>query len=168
MVDLELIQSIYKTAYHEKVTGRQRLAVERLSVLRSAKEVNDGVDMIIESLTNGERKALHAEFLVCATGYTPRSVLPLLTPDLRSAVKLDADNAPIFSRSYALEMAPNIGAAIYSVGMCESTHGLSATLISNMAVRAGEIAADIAVPAGERSQASIFAGRDPLRHAGGL
>ena len=46
-------------------------------------------------------------------------------------------------RDYRVSTGPEITAGVYVQGPTEHTHGLSSTLLSNVSVRAGEIAASI-------------------------
>lgn len=142
-VDLDLIHSLYRLFYNDRLHRRDRLRIERLSYVLGASEGAEDVAIKVRSLATSSVEDIRADYLVCATGFKPRSILPLLSEELRHAIVRRADGQPDFGRVYDLKLDPRVKAKIYSVGMCEPTHGLSATLISNMAVRAGEIAADI-------------------------
>jgi L-ornithine N5-oxygenase len=142
-VDVDLIRALYRSVYNDRLRGWERIRVKRLSYVLAATESGEGVSVDVRSGVTGTTEQVRADYLICATGFRPRSVLPLLSEELSSAVVLHCDGQPLFGRAYDLQFEPLVTAKIYSVGMCEATHGLSATLLSNMAVRAGEIAADI-------------------------
>ncbi|WP_431798386.1 SidA/IucD/PvdA family monooxygenase (plasmid) [Cupriavidus metallidurans] len=139
-VDADLIQDLYRHIYEEKVSGKDNTKIERLSYLVSARESLGKIEVLIKSIVNDSLKYLIADYLVLATGFRPRSVIPLLSTELKELIEYREDGSADFGRNYRLKFGPCVSASLYAVGMCESTHGLSATLISNMAVRAGEIA----------------------------
>lgn len=142
-VDLDLIRELYRLIYNDKLQGRERIRLKRLSYVTGATEGSDEVAINLRSMETGAVESQRADYLICATGFQPRSIIPLLSDDLRRSIAIRSDGQPHFGRAYDLRFNDAVAAKIYSVGMCEQTHGLSATLISNMAVRAGEIAVDI-------------------------
>ncbi|MFI1470595.1 lysine N(6)-hydroxylase/L-ornithine N(5)-oxygenase family protein [Streptomyces wuyuanensis] len=138
VVDMDLIQSLSRTMYQEKVRGRQRLRMMNVSRIREVGTGADGVRMTVEFLPTGEREVLEADLLVHATGYRPRG----LGDDLGEVGKLclrDEEDALRVGRDHRVETAPNVTAAVYLQGGTEHTHGLASTLLSTTAVRAGEI-----------------------------
>jgi L-ornithine N5-oxygenase len=142
-VDVDLIRTLYRSVYSDRLRGWERIHVKRLSYVLSAAESAGEVTVDVRSGVTGATEQVTADYLICATGFRPRSILPLLSEELRSAVLRRCDGQPFFGRAYDLQFEPQVTAKVYSVGMCEPTHGLSATLLSNMAVRAGEVMADI-------------------------
>ncbi|MEL7485599.1 MAG: SidA/IucD/PvdA family monooxygenase [Pseudomonadota bacterium] len=143
VADLDLIESLFADWYGDKVKGVERIVWKRLKKLRSAAAQEDAVTITLQSVLDGSCEELNVDYLVCATGFAPADVTDLFSPSLRKRVILDEAGAPCFSREYRLRFEPDAPASIYSYDMCEETHGLSSTLISNMAVRAGEVARDI-------------------------
>jgi L-ornithine N5-oxygenase len=57
---------------------------------------------------------------------------------------------PDFHRDYRVVTPPEVTAGLYAPGATEHTHGLTSTLLSNVAVRAGEMAASMAALRDER------------------
>ena len=157
VADLDLISSLYRTWYREKVSGTERLKFERMSYVRSAIETGDHVRILVERQLEGTVSSMEADYLICATGFRPRSVIELLCDPLRAELYRNGGDAPQFARSYRLLFKGGGGPDIYSVDMCEQTHGLSATLISNMAVRSGEIVDDILERCHQEAAASEIA-----------
>lgn len=143
-VDLGLIDKLFRTWYEEKVAGTHRLRFERLSRFLSAEEIGAGVRVHYQDLLSGTTNWVDADHLVCATGFAPRSVCDLLAEPLASRVLRNTSSQPEFTRSYRLRFSAEPSPPVYAVDMCEPSHGLTATLISNMAVRSGEIVTDIA------------------------
>lgn len=140
VVDADLIEDLYRRAYQEKVTGRERLHIHhacRLLDIRDDRE-DRSIRMTIESLTSGERTMLEADALIFATGYRPVCPLGLLGSS-RSLCATDDTGMVCIGRDYRVETTCEMPAGIYLQGATEHTHGIGSTLLSNTAVRAGEI-----------------------------
>ncbi|MGI5132087.1 lysine N(6)-hydroxylase/L-ornithine N(5)-oxygenase family protein [Pseudonocardia sp. CA-107938] len=152
VVDPELIESLYRRHYHEKVSGHERLRFLNVSRVADAVPVGDAtgepvVDLVIESLLDGRREVVTADLVVYATGYRPSDPRQLLGGLVDSCVRDEAGRLDI-GRDYRVRTAAELTAGIYLQGPTERTHGLSSTLLSNVAVRAGEIAASIVARSG--------------------
>lgn len=139
VVDLDLIDDLYRRVYQEKVRGVERLRIFNASRLTDVTERVDGVRAVVEFLPTGERSVLDADALVCATGYRSRDPLALLGGVAEYCTVLPG-GAPAVHRDYRLATAAEVRCGIYVQGATEHTHGLSSTLLSNAAIRAGEIA----------------------------
>lgn len=142
VVDQDLIADLYRRAYQEKVEGCQRLRVLNVSRVVDAVPSVDGVEVDVEHLPSGEVQRLAADALVYATGYRPTDVVDLLG----SAGKLVArrtDGTADVQRDYRVVLESTSDAAVYVQGSTEPTHGITSTLLSNIAVRSGEIVESI-------------------------
>jgi L-ornithine N5-oxygenase len=140
VVDPELIEDLYRRAYQEKVTGRERLHIHHACrLLDVCDDGSDGpIRTTIESLTSGERTVVEADALIFATGY--RSVCPLgLLGSAGSLCATDETGMICIGRDYRVVTTCQMPAGIYLQGATEHTHGIGSTLLSNTAVRAGEI-----------------------------
>ncbi|WP_432091963.1 lysine N(6)-hydroxylase/L-ornithine N(5)-oxygenase family protein [Streptomyces sp. NRRL F-5630] len=137
VVDMDLIESLYATAYREKVAGRERLRFLNVSRIR---EVSPGapLDVTVEFLPTGEQEVLATDILVLATGYRPRDLGALLGDAAKLCLRDDGDALRV-DRDHRVETAPEVTAGIYLQGGTEHTHGLTSTLLSTVAVRAEEI-----------------------------
>jgi L-ornithine N5-oxygenase len=142
VVDPELIESLYRRHYHERVAGRERLRFCNVSRVADAVEVDGRVELAVESLIDGGREVLTADLVVYATGYRPGDPSALLG-DLAAHCRRDGEGRLRIGRDYRVATGPGLTAGVYVQGATEHTHGLSSTLLSNVAVRAGEIAASI-------------------------
>lgn len=143
-VDGDLVKSLYADWYHDKITGENRFDFRRMTRVSSAVHTDQKVCLRLQDALKDTSSTLTVDYLICATGFEPRSVMDLFSTDLQSAVRLDeASGAPCFNRAYALEMEGDSALAIYAPHMSERQHGLTATLLSNMAIRSGEIVEDI-------------------------
>lgn len=139
VVDMDLIESLYATAYREKVTGRERLRFLNISRIREVRQRADGaLDITVEYLPTGEEQVIEADLLVHATGYRPKDFTTLLGEAAKVCLRDDGDAVRV-TRDHRVETASDVTAGIYLQGGTEHTHGLTSTLLSTTAIRAGEI-----------------------------
>ena len=96
-----------------------------------------GVTVSTHNLMTGDSGTMRVDALVCATGFVPGDIRDLLGDAASSCVF--ADGRPVVGRDYRLATTADTGVGVYLNGGVEATHGLSSTLLSNIAVRAGEI-----------------------------
>lgn len=141
-VDLPLIETLYAREYAERVAGRRRLYFHGASGVQSVTEDDGGVRVLIEHHPTKATEALVCDAVVYATGFSPMS-LPDILGDLCDSAVYAADG-PGVERDYRLRTSREIPGSIYLQGGTEHTHGLSSSLISNIAVRCGEIVESIA------------------------
>jgi L-ornithine N5-oxygenase len=142
VVDLDLIQALYRRHYHEKVSGRERLRFLNVSRVADVVETDDRVELAVESLVDRSREVISADLVVYATGYRPSDPVALLG-GLAPRCRRDRLGRLDIGRDYRVATDGDLRAGIYVQGATEHTHGLSSTLLSNVAVRTGEIAASI-------------------------
>jgi L-ornithine N5-monooxygenase len=138
-VDLDVINALYRRVYQEKVSGEQRLRVMNVSRVVELAEQPGLVRTVVEFLPTGERTVLDADVVVCATGYRSGDPLALLGELGEHCLRRD-DGSLRVERDYRLATTDDVRCGIYVQGATEHTHGISSTLLSNTAVRAGEIA----------------------------
>ncbi|MFC0549048.1 lysine N(6)-hydroxylase/L-ornithine N(5)-oxygenase family protein [Kutzneria chonburiensis] len=147
-VDVDLIDELYRRVYREKVLGTQRL---RLFNVSRPVEVLDTGTVVVESLTTGERTILDADAVIYATGYRPADPTPLLG----TLCARDVEGRLLVERDYRVTTESVVRGGIYLQGGTEHSHGITSSLLSNTAVRVGEILASIVdrraalTPAGE-------------------
>lgn len=138
VVDHDLIQDLYGRMYQESVLGLPRLRMFNVSRLSEVVEGDDGVRAAVESLTTGEKTVLDADVVIYATGYRPADPSRLLG-ELDGYCRRDDDGSLRIERDYRVATGRGLDCGIYLQGGTESTHGISSSLLSNSAVRAGEI-----------------------------
>lgn len=137
VVDEQLICELYKRAYAELVAGRPRLLMYPMRQLTGITTAADGSPVLdLVSLQTFTDERLPVDLVVLATGYAQMDPTDLL-PDLDGV--RDASGRLRISRSYEVMAADAGHTGIYVQGGSEHTHGLSSSLLSNVAVRAGEI-----------------------------
>ncbi|AZE82442.1 L-ornithine N5-oxygenase [Pseudomonas orientalis] len=141
-VDMALIEKLYRNWYDDEVSGQQRLKLERMSRFQSVLVQDAGLQVAFNHQMSSDVQKLRCDYLVCATGFRPRRIADLLCASLAARLVHDEGSARIL-RNYRLTFQGDSAPLLYSTGVAEDTHGLSATLISNMAIRAGEIVDDL-------------------------
>ncbi|MFF7262587.1 lysine N(6)-hydroxylase/L-ornithine N(5)-oxygenase family protein [Streptomyces sp. NPDC008159] len=142
VVDMDLIESLSRSMYQEKVQGQERLRMMNVSRIRDVETTGDDVRVTVEFLPTGEREILSSDLLVYATGYQPQGIADHLG-DIGKLCLRDDEDALEVGRDHRVATAPNVTADIYLQGGTEHTHGLTSTLLSTTAVRAGEICASL-------------------------
>ena len=150
-VDPELINDLYTREYSERVAGCRRLFIDNASQVTATQEHPDGVHVTITHLVDHSQETLDCDAVIYATGYAPLDFRGFLG-DLAAYYEFGSDGRPEVTRDYRLVPKPGAPGDIYLNGSVEHTHGLASTLLSNIAVRAGEIAADFAARLAEDSR----------------
>ncbi|MDL4818695.1 lysine N(6)-hydroxylase/L-ornithine N(5)-oxygenase family protein [Actinomadura opuntiae] len=143
VVDDELIHDLHERMYQDELNRRTRLTFLNLSRARSAEAAGGRTRVAVESLRSGAVDHLDVDLLVCATGYEPMDPTRMLG-DLAGLCRRDGEGRLRVDRDYRVVTSPEIRCGIYLQGGTEHTHGLSSSLLSNIAVRSGEIANSIA------------------------
>ncbi|MFD9373929.1 lysine N(6)-hydroxylase/L-ornithine N(5)-oxygenase family protein [Streptomyces sp. NPDC059999] len=138
VVDMDLIDDLYRQAYREKVLGAERLRFLNVSRLTGVEETADGVRATIKSLVSGEENLLDADVVVCATGYLQADGLGLLG-EVADRCHRDDQGRVRVERDYRVATDLDLRCGIYLQGGTEHTHGITSSLLSNTAVRVGEI-----------------------------
>jgi L-ornithine N5-oxygenase len=138
VVDIDLIDDLYRQSYQEKVLGTERLRFLNVSRLTDVVETPDRVRATVESLVTGEKTPLDADVVVYATGYRPADALGLLG-EVEGYCRRDDDGRVRVERDYRVTTDPALRCGIYLQGGTEHTHGITSSLLSNTAIRVGEI-----------------------------
>ncbi|MEK2492618.1 lysine N(6)-hydroxylase/L-ornithine N(5)-oxygenase family protein [Kitasatospora purpeofusca] len=138
VVDIDLIEDLYRQAYQEKVLGTERLRFLNVSRLTAAEEIPGAVRATVENLVTGEAAPLEADVVVCATGYLPADGLGVLGAVADRCHRDDLGRVRV-GRDYRVATDPALRCGIYLQGGTEHTHGITSSLLSNTAVRVGEI-----------------------------
>ncbi|MFJ3882545.1 lysine N(6)-hydroxylase/L-ornithine N(5)-oxygenase family protein [Streptomyces sp. NPDC090077] len=138
VVDIDLIDDLYRQSYQEKVLGTERLRFLNVSRLTGVEETADGVRATIKSLVTGEESRLEADVVVCATGYLQADGLGLLG-EVAEQCHRDEQGRVRVERDYRVTTDPELRCGIYLQGGTEHTHGITSSLLSNTAIRVGEI-----------------------------
>ncbi|WP_240135651.1 lysine N(6)-hydroxylase/L-ornithine N(5)-oxygenase family protein [Streptomyces sp. MUM 178J] len=138
VVDIDLIDDLYRQAYQEKVLGAERLRFLNVSRLTGVEDSGDKVRATVTSLVTGEDTTLDADVVVYATGYSPADPTGLLGPVAGLCHRDEQDRISV-QRDYRIATRPELRCGIYLQGGTEHTHGITSSLLSNTAIRVGEI-----------------------------
>ncbi|GAA4930637.1 lysine N(6)-hydroxylase/L-ornithine N(5)-oxygenase family protein [Streptomyces coeruleoprunus] len=138
VVDIDLIDDLYRQAYQEKVLGNERLRFINVSRLTGVEETGDSVRATVKSLVTGEESTLDADVVVYATGYSQADPIGLLG-DVARHCRRDEQGRVRVERDYRIATDPEVRCGIYLQGGTEHTHGITSSLLSNTAIRVGEI-----------------------------
>jgi L-ornithine N5-oxygenase len=142
VVDDEVIRDLYRRAYDDELRNAGRLRFFKLSRVTGVQRNGSGVRLSVRSLLDDKPTELDADLLVCATGYDSMQPADLLR-GLDSYLQHDSNGRYQVTRDYRLMGDIDLPGGIYLQGGTEHTHGLSSSLLSNIAVRSGEIAESI-------------------------
>ncbi|MGW2089060.1 lysine N(6)-hydroxylase/L-ornithine N(5)-oxygenase family protein [Streptomyces sp. NPDC001880] len=139
VVDDDVIRDLYRRLYEEEVRGANRLHFLNLTRVGEVKRVGDETRIF---LTSGDIQELEVDVCVFATGYRGMEPARLLG-ELDQHCLRDADGRHRVERDYRLVTEPELSCGIYLQGGTEHTHGLTSSLLSNIAIRSGEICESI-------------------------
>jgi L-ornithine N5-oxygenase len=142
VVDEEVIRDLYRRTYDDDVAKCERLRFVTLTRVVDVKRMAGDTRVTLHSLAREESYHLDVDLLVCATGYDPMNPAEVLG-DLNGRLLRDEDGQYRVDRDYRLVTTPDLPCGIYLQGGTEHTHGLSSSLLSNVATRSGEIARSI-------------------------
>jgi L-ornithine N5-monooxygenase len=156
VVDSADIQALYQTQYDEGVAGAKRLHFHNLTKVRAVERNGSARRVTLQSLRHHEVRQLDVDAIVFATGYASMDPTQLLG-DLDRYCLRDESGHHRVTRDYRLVTTPELSCGIYLQGGTEHTHGLTSSLLSNIAVRSGEIADSIICRRAESELATIAA-----------
>ena len=131
--DLELIEQIFKVFYEQRVSGEARHRFLRRHEIQSVRASADGIHLNLLDVNAARESSTRYDAVVLATGYAReqhKALLSKLAPYLGS---FEAD------RNYRVRSTREFLPAVFLQGACETSHGLSDTLLSVTAVRSDEI-----------------------------
>ncbi|MEU4834609.1 lysine N(6)-hydroxylase/L-ornithine N(5)-oxygenase family protein [Streptosporangium sp. NPDC023615] len=155
VVDIDLIDELYRRSYAEKVAGVERLRILNASRLLGVEEDGEVARVRMCFLPTGEVSTIEADAVVCATGYRERNPLDLLG-EAREHCLTGASGELLVERDYRIAVDPQKSWGVYLQGATEDTHGIASSLLSMTAVRTGEIVRSIA-----RRSAQVPQGAEP-------
>lgn len=136
VVDIELIDKLYKIQYEDLVNNSQRFFIKKQSSLSNVSIDSNNVNIEIEQNTHSKQKEkIQATALILATGYEyPNPPSTLSTLD--NFIKRDSNGDVSINKNYKLNLDESILGHIYTLGCNEKSHGLTDTLLSLSAIRA--------------------------------
>ncbi|KGM32328.1 lysine N(6)-hydroxylase/L-ornithine N(5)-oxygenase family protein [Inquilinus limosus] len=157
VVDADLIERIYDILYQQQVQGAPRLALCGRSEVTEAEAGADGIGMALRDGIAGTAGRRGYDAVVLATGYERdggRRLLSALAPWIEDFA---------VDRDYRLRTRPEFRPQIHLQGQSETSHGLSDTLLSVLAVRSQEIAESLLAARRRRGMPPDLHAPAPLR-----
>jgi L-ornithine N5-monooxygenase len=155
VVDDEVIRDLYRRSYDDEVRGIERLHFLNLTRITGTKRSGNETRVSLQVGPYGEMREVDFDALVCATGYSSMEPTALLAGIDRHCLRDEAGRFRV-ERNYRLATTPDMECGIFLQGGTEHTHGLTSSLLSNIAVRSGEIAESIiAQRAGRNAERAI-------------
>jgi L-ornithine N5-monooxygenase len=138
VVDDGVIRELYRRSYDDDVRGVKRLRLLNLTRVTGAKRAGAQIRVSLQGGLDGEVRELDFDALVCATGYHAMEPTGLLGDLDRHCLRDEAGRYRV-ERDHRIVTIPELRCGIYLQGGTEHTHGLTSSLLSNVAVRSGEI-----------------------------
>lgn len=134
----EMLDKLYRQLYLDRLAGTDRLAVRTMTDVTAAREDGDEVVLDLTDRRTGRTEQLRCDLVLLGTGFVRE--MPRLVRGLGDALGLDRIEV---TRDYRLRLAETGPASCYLQGVNEATHGIADSLLSMLAVRAGDITADL-------------------------
>jgi len=131
-----LLDGLYRHIYQDRLAGRQRLRMITLADVTGARMEGDDVTLTLADRKCGRAEELACDLVLLGTGFSP--AMPALIQTLGKSLGLQQIAT---TREYML--ATDGTAVCYLQGVNEATHGIADSLLSVLADRSAEIAADI-------------------------
>ncbi|MFB7754437.1 lysine N(6)-hydroxylase/L-ornithine N(5)-oxygenase family protein [Streptomyces sp. NPDC056121] len=138
VVDNDLISELYRRSYLEGVKGHRRLHLLNMSRVDEVATNSDNVNLRVQLMLDDTSRELDVDYVVFATGYHPMDCAGLLGGVLDSC-KRESDGRLRVGRNYRVVTSEDLTPGIYVQGGVELSHGITSSLLSNIAVRSGEI-----------------------------
>ncbi|MEZ0493455.1 SidA/IucD/PvdA family monooxygenase [Kineococcus sp. TBRC 1896] len=151
VVNPETLQRLYDLDYADRWAGPARFVWHRAARLVDVRDAGDHLDLGVHEGLTGRTERVRVDLAVCGTGYRPLDPAVLLGQDADLLVR-DERSRPVAARDYSARWTVPARGRVFLVGSTGHQHGISATLLSNVAVRAGEIAAALRSGPGEAPQ----------------
>lgn len=143
VVDNALVQRLNDIVMSESLNRRRRLVLHGASRIQGVSDGAAGLIVDIESLSSSAVLPLRADALVYATGYVPIDPVSFVR-GLSGVYASNGDGRLHLQRDYRVAASESVRCGLYVHGAAaEHSHGISASLLSNVAVRAGEIVSSI-------------------------
>jgi L-ornithine N5-oxygenase len=142
------LDTLYRQLYLEQLTNVERLRFITMSDVVDAQMSGDEVALTLANRRTGAVTELMCDVVLLGTGFSKE--MPALVRQLAESVGLDEIRV---SRNYRLALPQSATASVHLQGVNEGTHGIADSLLSVLAIRAGEIVADL--QRDRRSRASL-------------
>lgn len=152
VVRLHLLEEMYEHLYTQELPGHEKKHHISPNTIIDSWHTDDLITIEFHDSTTGQASRQTFDHVFCATGYERNFHTKILSQFPDVVFPTDSDNKqPLVDRNYRVVRDDGENkAGIYLQGLCESSHGLSDTLLSVLATRGAEVINDIV----SRSRAS--------------
>ncbi|WP_341667746.1 lysine N(6)-hydroxylase/L-ornithine N(5)-oxygenase family protein [Alcaligenes sp. SDU_A2] len=133
-IDVDLLNAMNRLLYEQQVQGKERLNLCLRHQVQAITASPDHIELRLHNLNTGTSVLRRYDAVILATGYERDLHHALLKPLQPYMDDFSTD------RFYRLKTRSELKPTIFVLGSNETTHGLSDTLLSLTAVRAGEVA----------------------------
>ncbi len=134
----EMLDTLYRQVYLERLNGAQRLQMITMVDVMGARMDGDEVVLTLIDRMAGTSQELRCDLVLLGTGFERR--MPGI---VRAVADVAGVDEPAVTRQYRMIMPESVAASCYLQGTNEVSHGISDSLMSVLAVRAGEIVTDV-------------------------
>jgi L-ornithine N5-oxygenase len=134
----EMLDKLYRRLYLDRMSGADRLRVRTMTDVTAAREDGDELVLTLRDRATGAVEEFGCDLVLLGTGF--ERGMPRMVRDLAASLGLDRVEV---TRDYRLVVDGPARAACYLQGVNEATHGIADSLLSMLAVRAGDITADL-------------------------
>lgn len=134
----DMLETIYRQMYLERLTDNQRLRMTTMVDITGAAMVDDEVRLTLTDRMTGLVDEQAFDLVLLGTGFEKRPSGMVRT----IAEEIGVEEISV-TRAYRMITPPSVTAACYLQGTNEDSHGIADSLMSVLAIRAGEIVDDV-------------------------
>jgi len=134
----DMLETIYRQMYLERLSGTQRLRMATMVDITGAAMDGDDVVLTLTDRMTGLVDRQRFDVVLLGTGFEkrPSGMVRAIADDI-GVEEIACD------RAYRMITPPSVTASCYLQGTNEDSHGIADSLMSVLAVRAGEIVNDV-------------------------
>ncbi|MGW1061003.1 SidA/IucD/PvdA family monooxygenase [Micromonospora rubida] len=136
-----MLDSLYRQMYQDRLTGNTRIAMHTLTDVLATRMEGDEVVLTVHDRLRATTDELRADLVLLGTGFEQGK--PALIRQTAASVGVREITV---DRNYRMVTPDSVTAGCYLQGVNEATHGIADSLISVLAVRAGEMVTDLVAP----------------------
>ncbi|MEU1810291.1 SidA/IucD/PvdA family monooxygenase [Micromonospora sp. WMMD1076] len=148
-----MLDTLYRQMYQDRLTGRARIAMHTLTDVLAARMDGDEVVLTVHDRLRGTTDELRTDLVLLGTGF--EQGMPALIRQTAASVGV---TEIAVDRNYRLVTPDPVTAGCYLQGVNEATHGIADSLISVLAIRAGEMVTDMLGARGDSPPALVGTG----------
>lgn len=133
-----MLDTLYRQMYQDRLTGNERIIMHTLTDVPDTRMDGSEVVLTLHDRMQARTSEVRADLVLLGTGFERDK--PLLVRHTAASVGLrDA----VVDRNYRMVTPASVTAGAYLQGVNEDSHGIADSLLSVLAVRAGEMVADL-------------------------